>query len=333
MVAFSCSRAVTHCFYDDLSVHTRTDRHPLGVRPARAQNRIMDDPVRVALAQASPVLPVGGLWWYEPKFDGHRAVLLRDREGTRLQSRSGRIVTPQWMDVALAGMALLPGTTLDGELVVWNGGRLDWSAVQSRASSTAGAGSAPGGRAPRLVRRLGLHRTSCARGRARTAVRRAALLLLEVLADIGPPIQAVPATDDVSTALDWFHSLRSIGIEGVVAKLGTSAYRTSGRVWVKVRHSEPVDGQVVGYTGPRTRPRALIVQLPDGRRARSQRLTAPLSAEAAALLPEEEGRPLAQTRDGERYVPVGGELVAEVLAATTRHRVVTVTRLRPAETS
>ncbi|WP_328643909.1 DNA ligase [Streptomyces canus] len=293
----------------------------------------MDDPVRVALAQASPVLPVGGLWWYEPKFDGHRAVLLRDREGTRLQSRSGRIVTPQWMDVALAGMALLPGTTLDGELVVWNGGRLDWSAVQSRASSTPA-------RARRLAEELPASYAvwDCiehpahgdVRGRPYVERRR---LLLEVLADIGPPIQAVPATDDVSTALDWFHSLRSIGIEGVVAKLGTSAYRTSGRVWVKVRHSEPVDGQVVGYTGPRTRPRALIVQLPDGRRARSQRLTAPLSAEAAALLPEEEGRPLAQTRDGERYVPVGGELVAEVLAATTRHRVVTVTRLRPAETS
>ncbi|MGW2725115.1 ATP-dependent DNA ligase [Streptomyces sp. NPDC001492] len=291
----------------------------------------MQVPVRVALAQAAPVLPVGAGWWYEPKFDGHRAVLLRDRETVTLQSRSGRIVTAQWMDVALAGMALMPGTGLDGELVVWNAGRLDWSAVQSRAASTPA-------RARRLAEELPasyavwdcIDHPVHGDVRGRPYVERRALLL-DVLADIGPPIQAVPASDDITTALDWYNSLRSIGLEGVVAKRGSSAYRPS-RIWVKVRHTEPVDAVVVGFTGSRSRPRALVVELPDGRRAMSQRLTAQLSAAAAALFPEgAEPRPMTETDHGERYTPVAGGLVAEVLAGSTRHRVVTVTRLRPAE--
>ena len=277
------------------------------------------------------MLPTGPGWWYEPKFDGHRAVLLREGDGCRLQSRSGRDITPHWLDVAMAGMSLAPGTWLDGELVVWNGGRLDFAAVQSRSAS------APA-RARRLAEDLPASYAvwDCLRHpvlgdvRARPYVERRGLLL-DVLADIGPPIQAVPASDDIRTALDWYDSLRSIGIEGVVAKRGSGSYRPS-RIWVKVRHSEPVDAPVIGFTGPRSRPRALVVELPRGRRALSQRLTAQLSAVAAALLTDAETFPLARTQDDERYTPVGGGLVAEVLAGSTRHRVVTVTRLRPAET-
>ncbi len=89
----------------------------------------------VALAQSVVRLPRGRGWWYEPKFDGHRAVLFRDAETVRLQSRSGRDVTG-WMDLAVAGMALPPLTVLDGEAVIWREGRLDFHAVQSRAAST-----------------------------------------------------------------------------------------------------------------------------------------------------------------------------------------------------
>ncbi|MFE2095095.1 hypothetical protein [Streptomyces sp. NPDC059460] len=44
-----------------------------------------------------------------------------------LYARSGRVVTPYWMDLALAGMALRPGTVLDGEAVIWREGRLDFA--------------------------------------------------------------------------------------------------------------------------------------------------------------------------------------------------------------
>lgn len=263
-------------------------------------------------------------------FDGHRAVLVRDSDGVRLFSRSGRDITSVWLDVAVAGMELRPGTTLDGELVIWRGGALDWSAVQSRAASTPSRAHALSAELPAsypVWDCLSHSDYGDLRGRP-YVVRRG--LLLDALGDMGPPIQAVPATDNIETARDWYESLRPLNIEGLVAKQGGSVYRPS-RIWIKVRHSDPLDTVVVGYTGPRSRPRALVVELPGGRRALSQRLTTPLAADAAALLVDDEPRHLEATRDGTRYVAAGGART-EVLAGSTRHQVVTVTRVRPAET-
>ncbi|GGV97294.1 hypothetical protein GCM10015535_68430 [Streptomyces gelaticus] len=90
----------------------------------------------VALAQAVPVLPEGPGWWYEPKLDGHRTVLRRTDETVVLYARSGRVVPQHWMDLAVAGMELRPGTVLDGGAVIWRDGRLDFAAAQSRAASS-----------------------------------------------------------------------------------------------------------------------------------------------------------------------------------------------------
>lgn len=62
----------------------------------------MEFPIKVALAQAVPTLPEGPGWWFEPKFDGHRVVLRRTDDTVILYARSGRVVTPYWMDRALA---------------------------------------------------------------------------------------------------------------------------------------------------------------------------------------------------------------------------------------
>ncbi|MCX5315795.1 hypothetical protein [Streptomyces sp. NBC_00154] len=40
-------------------------------------------------------------------------MLRRTDDTVILYARSGRVVTPCWMDLALAGMALRPGTALD----------------------------------------------------------------------------------------------------------------------------------------------------------------------------------------------------------------------------
>ncbi len=46
--------------------------------------------------------------------DGDRAVLHRTAETGRIHARSGRETTAAWMDIAVAGMQLPPGTVLDG---------------------------------------------------------------------------------------------------------------------------------------------------------------------------------------------------------------------------
>lgn len=95
----------------------------------------MKYPVRPALAKPGPVIPTGPDWWYEPKVDGHRTVMRRTDDTVILYARSGRVVTSHWMDLAVAGMALRPGTTLDGEAVIWRDGRIDFGAAQARAAS------------------------------------------------------------------------------------------------------------------------------------------------------------------------------------------------------
>ncbi|MFE3688176.1 DNA ligase [Streptomyces sp. NPDC059095] len=287
----------------------------------------MEYPVPIALARPVAALPAGPGWWYEPKLDGHRCVLWRDADTVRLHARSGRTVTSAWFDIAVAGMNLLPGSVLDGEAVIWADGRLDFSAVQARAASTVTRSRSLAARLPASYAvwdllahpELGDIRTLPYTERRR--------LLLELLENIAPPIQAVPATDDIEVARDWYEHLQDQGIEGIVAKRANAPYR-AGRIWSKVRHAETVDADVVGYTGAPARPRALAVRLRDGRRALTQRLTAPLAAAAAPHLMAAGPGARARTPGGDTYTSTAPGLVVEVLAGTTRHAVVTVTRIR-----
>jgi ATP-dependent DNA ligase len=293
----------------------------------------VDWPVSVALARSVPELPTGTDWSYEMKVDGHRMIMRRTSDGVRLQARSGRDVTAAWQDLALAGHHLPAGTVLDGEAVITTEfGRISFEAAQARAASS-----------PTRSRRLAAERPAhyvafdalqLPSGNVRPrpySERRAALLNLLAELPVNTPVQAVSATTDRDTALTWYNTLHNEhGVEGIVAKRVTSPYR-AGRTgaWQKIRHAETVDADVIGYTGPQTRPRALAVRLPNGRTALTQTLSAPLAAQIAQVLiaagPAEQGR----TDTGEAYTRIpSGLAVVEVLAGTTRHAVVTPLRLR-----
>lgn len=284
----------------------------------------------MALAELVPHLPTGAGWWYEIKLDGHRTVLWRLAETVRLQARSGRDVTVNWMDLAVSGMALPPGVVLDGEAVIVVDGRISFEAVQSRAASTPARARKLAEAHPALFIVWDVLALPTEDVRGKPYVERRALML-DVLAGLPSPspIQAVSATDDRGVAQAWYESLVDTGVEGVVAKLGTSPYR-AGRSssWKKVRHAETVDAEVVGFTGSAARPRNVAVRLPDGRTALSQRLGAPLAALVASYLATAGRTGRGRTAAGDPYTGVAPGLTVEVLAGTTRHPVVTVTRLR-----
>lgn len=53
--------------------------------------------------------------------------------GARLWSRQGKDLTDRFPDVATAATVhVIPGTVLDGEVVTWNGDRLDFDLLQQR---------------------------------------------------------------------------------------------------------------------------------------------------------------------------------------------------------
>ncbi|MEU6935181.1 hypothetical protein ABZ943_00465 [Streptomyces rubiginosohelvolus] len=58
-------------------------------------------------------MPTGPDWHFEIKLDGHRMIVRRTDDGVVCYSRTGRIVTSHWMDLAVPAMALPPGTVLD----------------------------------------------------------------------------------------------------------------------------------------------------------------------------------------------------------------------------
>ncbi|WP_399553866.1 DNA ligase (plasmid) [Streptomyces anulatus] len=290
----------------------------------------MELPVEVALARTVPVLPAGEGWWYEPKFDGHRTVMVRGAETVELYARSGRNVTTLWMDLAVAGLRLPEGTILDGEAVIWRDGRLDFGAAQSRAASGLTRARQLAARFPAsyAVWDVLQHPVEGdVRGRPYTE-RRA--LLVDLLAAVGPPIQAVPTTDDYEVARAWYESLTAQGVEGLVAKRGSAGYPSGRRGWVKVRHAETEDWMVVGYVGPRGRPRRLALESTEGAEG-WVRLSGPLAASLAVQV----GRVIAGLPDGSRdraekesYVRVDTGLVVEVLAGSGRHGTLTVVRVR-----
>ncbi|WP_254650925.1 DNA ligase [Streptomyces sp. GbtcB7] len=237
----------------------------------------------------------------------------RTGDGVRLQARSGRDVTAAWGDLALAGLHLPAGTVLDGEAVITTeDGRISFEAAQARAASS-----------PTRARRLAVQRPA----------HYIAFDALQLPSPTGG-IRARPYNERRAALLNLLAELPAPtpiqGVEGIVAKRVSSPYR-AGRTggWQKIRHAETVDADVVGYTGPKTRPRALAVRLANGRTALTQPLSAPLAAQIAQILIAagrvEQGR----TDTGETYTRIpSGLAVVEVLAGTTRHAVVTPLRLR-----
>lgn len=289
----------------------------------------MEYPIRPALAQAAPVIPEGPGWWYEPKFDGHRTILRRTEQTVILYARSGRVVTSHWMDLAVAGMGLQPGTTLDGEAVIWRDGRIDFGAAQSRAASSVTRARALAAQHPASYAAWDVleHPEHGQTTRLPYTERRA--ILLDLLHDIPPPIQAVPATDDRAVAVAWYEGLQEQGIEGIVCKKGSASYPAGRRNWIKVRHAETEDALVVGYLGPRRQPHRLALAIGDegGPIRLSARLDPVLAGRIADALTAAEV--VGERRaEGETYTRVESDLIVEVLAGSGRHGTLTVTRMR-----
>lgn len=290
----------------------------------------LQPPIQVMLARNSPVLPAedalpGGVS-YEAKVDGWRLLLFSQGRAAPaiLQTRAGRLITHQFPEIADAGTALVAGTVLDGELVMWSSGRLDFDALHRR------------GENPRRVAALAASQPAsyvvfdllALRGKDTRALtyRDRRERLLRVLEPLGPPIQPIDATTSRERAAEFIDALLAVGVEGAVCKGLDTRYVGNRRGWLKHRAAVPIDAAVLGTLGPARRPRALLLQLPGEDRPV---VSAPLTDEMrvlvgriAAALPSP-GGPARSFRP----LPVG--LTVEVMRGLTeRHARVVVMRLR-----
>src|SRR4051812_3199958 len=94
-------------------------------------------PVNPMLAKSVKQMPLpadvpNGLL-YEPKWDGFRCIVFRDGDEVELGSRNERPLTRYFPDVVEAVRESFPDRcVVDGEIVIAQGGRLDFESLQLR---------------------------------------------------------------------------------------------------------------------------------------------------------------------------------------------------------
>ena len=180
------------------------------------------------LATAGPLPADEERWAFEPKWDGFRAIAHCDGGRLRVMSRRGTDLAGRLPELAPLAGSLQPGTTLDGELVVFDsGGRVDFDGMRRR-----GFGQAAPGRLVFVafdVLALAGEATITRRWDERRA-------LLDGLGLDGSAWCTTPSYPGDGASL--FEATRAQGFEGVVAKRLDSHYRPGLRTkaWIKTKH-------------------------------------------------------------------------------------------------
>jgi bifunctional non-homologous end joining protein LigD len=188
------------------------------------------------LASAADVLPSGSEWTYEIKWDGYRALALKEAAIVRLISRNQKNLTGDYPSVVAALETIKEkSVVLDGEIVALDArGRPSFQALQHR--TTKGLVVAY---VAFDVLRIGTR--SLLQEPLATRRRSLATLLTGTSVMQSDPLPGSPAEIE--------HAIREYGLEGVVAKRADSIYRPGQRTdaWIKVKFSPRQEFVIGGY--------------------------------------------------------------------------------------
>jgi ATP-dependent DNA ligase len=188
-------------------------------------------------------LPDSDGWQYEPKWDGFRGILENLDGELHLWSRNARPLLRYFPELRELGDALPPSSALDGEIVIEQGGRLDFDAMQLRLHP-----------AESRIRKL-------------SAEIPAQFIAFDLLFWDGEPVhqqpletrrrelerrakefRLSPISRDRAQAEEWLRRLAAAGLDGVVAKRVGLPYLPGSRDGVvKVKPYRTADCVIVGF--------------------------------------------------------------------------------------
>ncbi|MFB8247328.1 ATP-dependent DNA ligase [Streptomyces sp. NPDC055952] len=212
----------------------------------------------LTVAVDSPALPAG--YAAEPKWDGFRAQLAVYKGGrVLLRSRQGTDMTGSFPEIRTAGLVQLPPDTgLDGELVVWEAGRLAFARLQQRlAHRGTSAGQAARQWPAHYVAFDLLHYGGSDLTDWPYWRRRAALEALFAERALPTALTLCPSTTDPAAAKQWL-AWTTAGLEGLCFKRLDEPYRPV-RSWKKYKIRFTTEAIVGAVTGTPAAPRTVLL--------------------------------------------------------------------------
>ncbi|HKZ01244.1 MAG TPA: ATP-dependent DNA ligase [Pyrinomonadaceae bacterium] len=207
----------------------------------------MNPPILPMLAKRIGELPVTGTWIFEPKWDGFRALVFRDRQEILIQSRDEKPLNRYFPELLEPLTTQLPARcVLDGEIVVVNNGTLDFDALQLRIHPADSRVRLLSQKIPASIIFFDLLSEGDLDLRS-TPFKERRLMLESLLSSAMPPVHLTPATSELTIAADWFRRFEGAGLDGVIAKPISGTYEPNKRVMLKVKHERDCDCVVAGF--------------------------------------------------------------------------------------
>ena len=211
-------------------------------------------PVSPMLAKPATAIPPDA--FYEPKWDGFRALVFRDGDEVELGSRNERPMTRYFPELIEAAKAELPPRcVIDGEIVLPTEQGLDFEALQLRLHPAASRVRLLAEQTPASFIAFDLLALGDDDFTGRPFSERRAALVGAL--GSGPAFHVTPATTDIATARRWFDEFEGAGLDGLIAKPLTLTYQPDKRVMVKIKHQRTADCVVAGYRLHKSGPDAI----------------------------------------------------------------------------
>jgi ATP-dependent DNA ligase len=211
-------------------------------------------PLDPMLAKVAAQLPGGpdtaGVWSYEPKWDGFRALVFRDGDEVVLQSRSGKDLGRYFPELLVALRdELAPRCVLDGEVVVPReiGGRvrLDWESLSARIHPAESRVSMLAEQTPAHF--IGFDALATGERSLLAEPFRTRRAVLSDLVSEKKWCHVTRATENPEQGRNWLTTFEGAGLDGVIAKRLDGHYLPGKREMVKVKHARDADCVAIGY--------------------------------------------------------------------------------------
>src|SRR2546423_496546 len=204
-------------------------------------------PVEPMLAKITDAVPHDGDFLFEPKWDGFRAIVFRDKNDVFIQSRDLRPLDRYFPELHAVFLEQLPaGAVVDGEIVMPTKHGLDFGGLQMRLHPAASR-----------VEKLAKATPAAFVAFDLLALGRKSLLdvpqqerrveLEKLFKKMRRPLYLTPMTRDRALAVDWLQRFEGAGLDGVVAKPAGATYQPGKRAMFKIKHVRTADCAVAGF--------------------------------------------------------------------------------------